>query len=118
MSDSVDVPRQNSASNSNTASARPQVALVGNPNTGKTTLFNKLTGLRARTANYAGITVDVRTGVTSIPGQQVEVIDLPGLYSLHALSPEEKVTHAALTGNGGASPVPSAIVLVLDATCL
>ncbi|MCA9085013.1 MAG: 50S ribosome-binding GTPase, partial [Planctomycetaceae bacterium] len=118
MSDSVDVPRQNSASNSNTASARPQVALVGNPNTGKTTLFNKLTGLRARTANYAGITVDVRTGVTSLPGQQVEVIDLPGLYSLHALSPEEKVTHAALTGNGGASPVPSAIVLVLDATCL
>ncbi|MEZ6123820.1 MAG: ferrous iron transporter B [Planctomycetaceae bacterium] len=99
-------------------SHRPCIALVGNPNTGKTTLFNRLTGLRARTANYPGITVDVKSGALNLSGVLTDVVDLPGLYSLHALSPEEQVTHAALTGNLSGHSVPDAVVLVLDATNL
>src|SRR5690606_10260563 len=62
-----------------------RVALVGNPNTGKTSLFNRLTGLRAKTANYPGITVDLRKGRMRLPRGEAELIDLPGLYSLDVL---------------------------------
>jgi ferrous iron transport protein B len=94
------------------------VALVGNPNTGKTTLFNKLTGLRAKTANFPGITVDLRSGRIKLRSNFVEMIDLPGLYSLEAVSPEEKVTVNALAGSRAQTPVPDVVVLVLDATNL
>lgn len=92
------------------ASQRFRVALVGNPNTGKTTLFNRLTGLRARTANYPGITVDLRHGAWG----SVDVVDLPGLYSLDAISPEETVARDVLTDSGKRD----AVVVVADATSL
>ncbi|MEQ9410839.1 MAG: ferrous iron transporter B [Fuerstiella sp.] len=94
------------------------VVLVGNPNAGKTSLFNRLTGLRARTANYPGITVDLRKGPLNLNGQTAELIDLPGLYSIDALSPEEQVAKAVLLGDLTGESVPDAVVLVLDATNL
>ena len=94
------------------------VALIGNPNAGKTTLFNALTGLRAKTANYPGITVDVRHGRLALAETTVDLVDLPGLYSLGALTPEEKVAAAVLHGQLDGRPSPDAIVLVLDATNL
>ena len=83
---------------SQTAADVATVALVGNPNTGKTSLFNRLTGLRARTANYPGITVDLRKARLDLGGTVADLVDLPGFYSLDALSPEEQVAKAALTG--------------------
>ncbi len=92
------------------------VALVGNPNAGKTSLFNALTGIRAKTANYPGITVDVRHGRMQVNDELVNVVDLPGLYSLDALTPEEIVAADVLHGND--QPPPDVVVLVLDATNL
>lgn len=101
-----------------TGAACATVALVGNPNAGKTSLFNRLTGLRARTANYPGITVDIRRGSLALKGTKADLIDLPGLYSIDALSPEEQVAKSVLTeGVAGESP-PDVVVLVLDATGL
>lgn len=105
------------------AIASKRVALVGNPNAGKTTLFNALTGLRSQTANYPGITVDVRKAHLRIGDFEVELVDLPGLYSLDALSPEEQVTRNALLGDSGSSAGGSAvpvdlILLTLDSTHL
>ncbi|MDG2383618.1 MAG: ferrous iron transporter B [Pirellulaceae bacterium] len=93
-----------------------RIALVGNPNAGKTTLFNALTGLRAKTANYPGITVDVRRGTIKIGQTRVELIDLPGLYSLDSLTPEEEVASAVLSGTASNEPQPDAILLVVDST--
>ena len=83
------------------AAWRPAVALVGNPNTGKTTLFNRLTGLRARTANFPGTTLERRVGSLILGGRRVEMEDLPGLYALSAGSEEERVARDALLGNAG-----------------
>jgi len=98
----------------------PKILLVGNPNTGKTSLFNALSGLRARTANYPGITVDLRKATIDFGAgsdrQSVELIDLPGLYSLTPTSPEEIVTVDALRDQRLGTP--AAIVLVLDSTNL
>ncbi|MEE2781609.1 MAG: ferrous iron transporter B [Planctomycetota bacterium] len=96
--------------------AAPRIVLAGNPNAGKTLLFNRLTGLRAKTANYPGITVDVRKASIRLAGSPVELIDLPGLYSLDALSPEEEVAGDMLTGQ--VESMPDAVLLVLDATHL
>lgn len=98
--------------------AAAQVALVGNPNAGKTSLFNRMTGLRARTANYPGITVDLRKGALKLNGRPAELLDLPGLYSLEALSPEEQVAKAVLTEGIAGEAKPDVVVLVLDATNL
>jgi len=68
-----------------------RIALLGNPNTGKSTLFNRLTGKRQHIANYPGITVEKKTGLLEIEGQRFELIDLPGTYSLAASSPDERV---------------------------
>ena len=68
-----------------------RVALIGNPNTGKSTLFNCLTGLRQKVGNYSGVTVQKKTGITSIGSQNIEILDLPGTYSLAAESPDERV---------------------------
>ncbi len=99
------------------SSSVPNVLLVGNPNAGKTSLFNALTGLRAKTANYPGITVVVRVGRLQLSHGPVNLLDLPGLYSLDAMTPEEQVAELALSdqrdGESG-----SVILLVLDATNL
>ena len=92
------------------------VALVGNPNCGKTTLFNILTGLRARTANIAGTTVEQRIGSATIDDLDLQLIDLPGMYSLSDASPEQKVARRALTGELPGQPAPQAVLLILDAT--
>lgn len=101
-----------------TTTALPTIALVGNPNAGKTALFNALTGLRARTANYPGITVDVRKGRLQLASGQVNVLDLPGLYSLEAQTSEEQVTADVLAGDLRDESTPKLIVLVIDATNL
>lgn len=95
-----------------------EVALIGNPNAGKTTLFNALTGLRAKTANFPGITVDVRKGPLKLSEHTVDLVDLPGLYGLDALSPEEMVSEAFLKGDVIGAKVPDVVLLVLDATNL
>jgi ferrous iron transport protein B len=95
----------------------PTVALAGNPNAGKTTLFNRLTGLRARTANFPGTTVEFRKGSCALAGRSVTLVDLPGLYSLDAVTPDEGVACDEIRKSppeGG----PNLIVLVLDATNL
>src|SRR5215207_9245868 len=92
-----------------------RVALIGNPNTGKTTLFNALCGARARTSNYPGTTTTVRTG-TLDRNDQIEVVDVPGLYDLHHNTPEMRVARSVLdaAGRGGADVV----VVALDAANL
>ncbi|MVW70940.1 ferrous iron transporter B [Bordetella sp. 15P40C-2] len=96
-----------------------RIALVGNPNTGKTALFNRLTGSRQKVANYAGVTVDRKIGFFSTPrGRRVCLLDLPGTYSLASRSPDEAVTAAILQGRHHEEPPPQAIVFVMDATNL
>lgn len=95
-----------------------RVALIGSPNAGKTTLFNALTGGRAKTANYPGVTVTQRRGRTTIDSRSVEVIDLPGTYSLAPVSPDEQVVVDALEGRADPTQIPDAIVLVADATSI
>jgi ferrous iron transport protein B len=94
------------------------VAVAGNPNSGKTTLFNALTGATARTGNHPGITVEQRDGVLELPRSgRVRLIDVPGNYSLNARSPEEEVAINALLGRRG-QPRPDAVLVVLDASAL
>ncbi|HTQ55776.1 MAG TPA: ferrous iron transporter B [Bryobacteraceae bacterium] len=95
------------------------VALVGPPNCGKTTLFNRLTGLRRRVANFPGVTVEQHTGKANLPdGREVSIVDLPGIYSLHPRSEDEQVAHDVLKGLRPGSPKPDAILLLLDSTNL
>jgi ferrous iron transport protein B len=94
------------------------LALVGNPNAGKTTLFNALTGLRAKTANFSGTTTERRVGRTKIGRQQIVLVDLPGLYGLESSSPEEKLASDALRGRLDGHPAPNAALVVVDATNL
>jgi ferrous iron transport protein B len=93
------------------------LALVGNPNAGKTTLFNALTGLRAKTANFPGTTVERKVGRMYLP-KQIVVVDLPGLYSLDSKSPDEKLAADALQGKLEHHPAPDAALVVVDATNL
>jgi ferrous iron transport protein B len=95
------------------------VALVGPPNSGKTTLFNRLTGLRQKVANFPGVTVEQHTGVAVLPdGRGVHIIDLPGIYSLSPRSEDEQVAYDVLNGNRTDTEAPGAVILVLDATNL
>lgn len=105
-----------SATETAPAAATKTVALIGNPNAGKTALFNALTGLRAKTANYPGITVDLRRGRLRLGETTVDLVDLPGLYSLDAITADEKVAWAALHGELNGEPRPDVVVIVLDAT--
>jgi ferrous iron transport protein B len=94
------------------------LALVGNPNAGKTTLFNALTGLRAKTANFPGTTVERKIGRLNLGRDQIVIVDLPGLYSLGSLAPEEKLASDALHGRLPGQARPDAILIVVDATNL
>lgn len=95
------------------------VALVGNPNCGKTTIFNALTGLRQKVGNYPGITVDKRVGTLRLAdGKSVDVVDLPGTYSLVSSSPDEQVVAEVLRGDRPDTPAPDVILAVLDASNL
>ncbi len=94
------------------------IALAGNPNAGKTTLFNALTGLKQKVANYPGVTVERKEGPWTVGGQSVNLIDLPGLYSLDATSLDEQIARDIITGEQSGVPKPDAIVAVVDATNL
>ena len=96
-----------------------RVALVGNPNCGKTALFNLLTGARQKVANYAGVTVERKVGTATLKnGRTVSVIDLPGAYSLTPSTPDETVTRDVVLGRRADEAPPDAIVAVVDATNL
>ena len=91
------------------------VALVGPPNSGKSTLFNRLTGLRQKVANYPGVTVEQRIGrLSGIDRSDVAVIDLPGIYSLSSYSEDARVAVDVLHGEMPGTPAPDAVLLVLD----
>ena len=95
------------------------IALVGNPNTGKTTLFNALTGENQKVGNYSGVTVTKKTGTFRTPhGRKVNIADLPGCYTLSPESPDEKVTSDVLLGAQEGEAVPDLIVNVVDASAL
>ena len=96
------------------------VAIVGPPNSGKSTLFNRLTGLRQKVANFPGVTVEHRMGKAKLKDQHQEVflVDLPGVYSLHPRAEDEQVTHDVLKGERPDFPKPDAVILILDSTNL
>jgi ferrous iron transport protein B len=95
------------------------VALVGNPNCGKTALFNRLTGSREKVANYAGVTVERKAGKLVTPkGRDIHLLDLPGTYSLASVSPDEQITRDICLGNFSGEKRPDLIVCVVDATNL
>ena len=96
-----------------------RLALVGNPNSGKTALFNALTGSRQKVANYAGVTVERKEGVlTMASGRGAHILDLPGTYSLRARSPDEVVTRDAVLGRLAGEQAPDVVICVADATNL
>jgi ferrous iron transport protein B len=95
-----------------------ELALVGNPNAGKTTLFNALTGLRAKTANFPGTTYEQKVGRAQIGNRKVVIVDLPGLYSLESAAPEEKLASDTLHGRLERHATPDAALVIVDATNL
>src|SRR5690348_10180523 len=107
-----------------TTSAKPgikhqlTIALAGNPNAGKTTLFNSLTGLKQKVANYPGVTVERKQGAWQLNGSAATLIDLPGLYSLDATSMDEQIARDVITGRIAGVQKPDAIIAVVDATNL
>ncbi len=95
------------------------VAIVGPPNSGKSTLFNRLTGLRQKVANFPGVTVEQHTGKMTLPdGRELVLIDLPGVYSLRPRSEDERVAHDVLLGRMPGNAKPDAVILVVDSTNL
>lgn len=95
-----------------------QIAIVGSPNAGKTSLFNALTGIRAKTANYPGVTVHRREAAVQVRDRHLTLVDLPGTYGLDPISPDEAVVAAALHGRIEGVARPDALVMVADATSL
>ena len=97
-----------------------RIGVVGNPNSGKTTLFNKLCGLRAKTANFPGTTVEARFGTLtgSDPIQRFELVDLPGHYGLNLDRPESRICRDYLAGRLGGTRRPESVLVVVDATNL
>ena len=104
--------------NDNGHNSQITIALAGNPNAGKTTLFNSLTGLKQKVANYPGVTVERKEGPWELNGKAANLIDLPGLYSLEATSLDEQIARDIITGEQAGMPKPDAIVAVVDATNL
>jgi ferrous iron transport protein B len=105
-----DVPRR--------ARARSTIAVVGNPNAGKSALFNRLTGMNQKTANYPGVTVERRIGRCVVGGTAVDLIDLPGTYSLTPNSGDERISVSVLFGRIPGTPAPDGILAVIDSTRL
>ena len=100
-------------------STSPLVALVGNPNAGKSALFNALTGARQKVGNYPGVTVERHSGKLALPdGRVIDLVDLPGAYSLEPSSPDERVTRDVVTGAQIGERLPDALVVVVDAANL
>src|SRR2546421_2375402 len=121
MSSTLESPSRADAGARHELATRPLVvALAGNPNAGKTSLFNALTGLRQKVANYPGVTVERKEGVW--PLQQdapaARVVDLPGLYSLDVASPDERIARDVILGRASVVPLPDVVVAVVDATNL
>ena len=113
------LPSHISAAPVSAGSRTPVYALVGNPNCGKSTLFNALTGLKQKVGNYPGVTVEKKVGTAySQHGQPITVIDLPGTYSLAARSPDEAVTRDVLLGRRSDTAQPDRILCIVDATNL
>jgi len=97
----------------------PVVALVGNPNTGKTTLFNAMTGLTQKVANYAGVTVEKKEGhCFDQHGRRLQILDLPGAYSLNARTPDEAILRDVLLGRRDDTPQPDRVICIVDASNL
>ena len=95
------------------------IAVAGNPNCGKTTLFNGLTGLRQKVGNYPGVTVEKKEGkISSGDGSEITLVDLPGTYSLSANSPDEKIVADILLGKQNGMKRPGGVVCVVDASNL
>src|SRR5437773_9948498 len=113
-----DQPSEQSSSQSRTLT----VALAGNPNSGKTTIFNALTGLRQKVANYPGVTVEKKTGRCKLGGKLggrwINIIDLPGTYSLISRSPDELIAMEVLRGLRADTPAPDVVIVVVDASNL
>lgn len=106
-----------SGSMAETATAVPVVAIAGNPNVGKTSIFNRLTGSRLKVTNYPGVTVERHEADLGLPGRTARILDIPGTYSLSSRSGEEQIALAAIAGLPPATP-PDAVVVVVDATQL
>ena len=107
------VPAVETLDRAPSSSAAPvrRIALIGNPNTGKTTLFNALCGVRAKTSNFPGTTTAMRTGHAEAPGHvTLDVLDLPGVYDLEIDAPESRIAAALLEGARG--PAPDAVVVL------
>jgi ferrous iron transport protein B len=101
------------------AARTPLIALLGNPNCGKTALFNRLTGARQKVANYAGVTIERKEGSFTLPGgRPLRVLDLPGAYSLSAHTPDEAITRDVVAGLRAGEQAPDAVVCVVNATNL
>lgn len=100
------------------ASRSLTVALVGSPNSGKTTIFNALTGLSQKVANYPGVTVEEKAGWLEGGGRRMRVLDLPGLYGFSEMSPDEQVARDILSGTYDHEPRPQALLFVLDGSAL
>ena len=101
------------------AAKTPLIALLGNPNCGKTALFNRLTGARQKVANYAGVTIERKEGSFTLPGgRPLRVLDLPGAYSLNAHTPDEAITRDVVAGLRAGEQTPDAVVCVVNATNL
>ncbi|WP_075793555.1 ferrous iron transporter B [Massilia putida] len=101
------------------AAKAPLIALLGNPNCGKTALFNRLTGARQKVANYAGVTIERKEGSFMLPGgRPLRVLDLPGAYSLNAHTPDEAITRDVVAGLRAGEQTPDAVVCVVNATNL
>jgi ferrous iron transport protein B len=101
------------------ATRTPVIALLGNPNCGKTALFNRLTGSRQKVANYAGVTIERKEGSFTLPGgKALRVLDLPGAYSLSAHTPDEAITRDVVAGLRAGESAPDAVVCVVNATNL
>ena len=95
-----------------------RIALAGAPNAGKTSIYNALTGLHAKTGNYPGVTVQRSLGTCKIGNTTLTIEDLPGAYSLDPISPDEEIVHDVLTGTSTTVSAPDALVIVVDATTL
>lgn len=106
--DSIDIRRR----------ATHTVAVIGNPNSGKSTLFNRLTGLRQTTGNYPGVTVEKHSGIAQLENSAVELIDLPGIYCLGGFSTDEQIAVDVILGRIDGTTHPDGLLFVLDATHL